>query len=167
MLAHVRSSQAIWDPNMPPDDYARLINPRQMPAPLHRMVGQIRQRTAAFIRADYGISNAIYSDTLQLTRWEIGHNQRPHADGEEPDGSPNMFPWRAFASIIYLNDDFDGGQIYFPKLQLEPEIRPGMLAYFPGTAHYLHGVRAITRGTRYTLASFYSFDPSRHDGNPI
>jgi hypothetical protein len=156
-------------PILPPTDvwHGRMINPRGMPADIVALMGRIRQRTAAHIIAHYGITDPVYADTLQLIRWLPGHVQGPHADCQEPDGRPNAFPWRAFASIIYLNDAFEGGEIYFPKVGLEPSIRPGTLAYFPSTTDYLHGVRKVTAGVRYTMCSFYTFDPRRHDGLPV
>ncbi len=66
-----------------------------------------------------------------------------------------------------LNSDFEGGQIYFLNQAAEPKITPGMLVFFPRTLEYLHGVRMITRGVRYTVASFWTFDPTKQDGLPI
>jgi hypothetical protein len=169
LLAHVMSPAAAWETGLPKADvwHGRLINPQAMPTSIAAIMGTIRRRVAAHIIGHYGITDPVYADTMQLVRWLPGHDQRPHADCEEPDGRPNAFPWRAFASIIYLNDAFEGGQIYFPKLALEPAIRPGTLAYFPSTRDYLHGVREVTSGVRYTICSFYTFDPRRHDGHPI
>jgi predicted 2-oxoglutarate/Fe(II)-dependent dioxygenase YbiX len=85
----------------------------------------------------------------------------PHADSENPDGIPHPFPWRDFASVIYLNDDYDGGTIYFPNLNIELKPLPGTLITFPGTLRYLHGVRRVTGGMRHTIASFITFDESK------
>ena len=79
-------------------------------------------------------------------RWPEGCSQRPHADSENPDGSAHPFAWRSYASILYLNVDFEGGQIYFPGLKLAPPIQSGMLVFFPGNLSHLHGVRRITQG---------------------
>ncbi|WP_165961084.1 2OG-Fe(II) oxygenase [Qipengyuania sediminis] len=166
LLHHARMPQARWNTRLSPDDvwYARMIDPIDMPDKLLKLMAKIRRRAARHIAADYGITQALYADTLQLVRWRPGDSQAPHADCEEPDGRPNQFPWRAFASIIYLNDEFEGGRIHFPGLGLEPEISPGTLAYFPSTADYLHGVTEVTSGLRYTMSCFYTFDPAHHDG---
>ena len=47
--------------------------------------------------------------------WNVGDNQPPHADKEHPDGSPNGTPFYDISSLIYINDNFDGGSIYFPN----------------------------------------------------
>lgn len=165
LLDYVKRDDASWETYLPENNvwYARMINPRGMPADVLQTMGQIRQRAAAYIKSFYEITDPVYADTLQLVRWRVGDEQAPHADCEEPDGRPNPFPWRAFASIIYLNDDFEGGEIHFPTLGLRPIIKPRMLAFFPSTRDYLHGVTKVTSGTRYTHSCFYTFDPANHD----
>jgi len=127
----------------------------------------IRKRVRAEIVRAYGLSQPIFSDTLQIVRWPEGYEQQPHADSENPSGAPHPYFWRAYASLIYLNNDFEGGQIYFPNQGAAPMIKPGMLVFFPGTVEFLHGVSMITRGERYTVASFWSFDHTRQDVLPI
>ena len=57
-----------------------------------------------------------------------------------------------------------GGEIYFPnKENYCPPIEPGMLVFFPGTLEFLHGVKEVTEGTRYTIASFFTRDKSKAD----
>lgn len=109
----------------------------------------------------------LYADTLQLVRWVPGNIQHPHADSEHEDGSPHPYPWRDYASIIYLNDDYEGGVIYFPQHDLELKPKPGTMVTFPGTTEYMHGVTELTSGERYTVASFWTLDSTRKDGLPI
>ena len=169
LLRYAKNPKAPWENYLPEGDVwrGRMINPRSMNSNTLALMENIRARVAAHIKADYGIERPVYADTLQLIRWRVGDNQEPHADCEEPDRRPNEMPWRAFASIIYLNDDFEGGEIYWPELGLQPPIKPGMLAYFPSTADYLHGVRAVTKGKRYTFSCFYTFDARHHDGYAV
>ena len=100
-------------------------------------------------------------DTLQIVRWVNGYELRPHADKEEPDGSPHPFPWRDFGTVIYLNDDFEGGQIHWPNKGIEWKPVKGSLAIFPGTVEFLHGVRNVPNGVRYTIPSFYTYDTTK------
>lgn len=169
LLEYVKSEKAAWETYLPEDNvwYARMINPSGMPPEIVQIMGWIRERAAETIKADYEITDPVYADTLQLVRWRVGDQQAPHADCEEPDGRPNPFPWRAFASIIYLNDDYEGGEIHFPTLGLRPKLKPRMLAYFPSTRDYLHGVTRVNAGVRYTHSCFYTFDQSRHDQLPV
>ena len=169
LLHFARSPDAPWETYLSKSDvwHGRMINPKSMPPKMLKLMEKIRKRSAKHIARHYGITDPVYADTLQLVRWRPGDEQAAHADCEQPDGRPNEFPWRAFASIIYLNDEYEGGQIYFPKHDLRPELKPGLLAYFPSTAKYLHGVEPITDGVRYTFSCFYTFDKAHHDGHAV
>lgn len=127
----------------------------------------IRKRVKARIVEIRDLDAPLFADTLQLVRWLPGNSQDPHADSENPDGSDHPYPWRAYASVIYLNSDYEGGAIYFPQHDLEVNPKPGTMVTFPGTAEYMHGVREITSGERYTIASFWTFDMNRADRLPL
>jgi predicted 2-oxoglutarate/Fe(II)-dependent dioxygenase YbiX len=116
----------------------------------------------------FNLSKPLYSDIFQFVRWRIGDNLLPpHADAEFPDGTYHPFNYRNFASIIYLNDDFEGGEIFFPEKNIKPKIKVGTLVSFPGTLEFLHGVSTVTTGTRYTIAGFFTFNDIYHDGRRI
>ena len=91
-----------------------------------------------------------------LVRWLHGNEQQPHADKQLNDGTPNPFPTYDINSIIYWNGDFEGGQFYYPEHEIELEIEPGLAVAHPGDVHYLHGVKPVLSGTRWTTPSFYT-----------
>jgi len=108
-----------------------------------------------------GVKESIYLDTLSFTRWPKGYELLPHADAENPNGEPHDYPWRDFGTVTFLNSNFSGGELYLPDLDLVIEPTPGYTVIFPGTMDFLHGVKKITKGTRYTIASFLTFDKSK------
>ena len=125
---------------------------------------RILARVAALLEAEFGPQPPLYSDLINFARWPPGYELQPHADSENPDGVEHPFPWRDFATVMYLNDDYEGGEIYFPNLGLELKPAPRTLIVFPGTLFFLHGVRRVTRGMRHTIASFLTFDAGhRHE----
>lgn len=95
-----------------------------------------------------------------LVRWPVGARQEPHADKElheGPDsGTPNAFPWYDIGTVFYLNDDYEGGELYFPQHGIEFKPKPGAAYFFPGDMNYIHGVRPITSGVRYTSPVFWT-----------
>lgn len=91
-----------------------------------------------------------------LVRWLPGNKQEPHADKQLNDGRPNPFPLYDINSIIYWNDDFEGGEFYYPEHGLEYPIKSGMAVAHPGDINYLHGVKEVKSGTRWTTPSFYT-----------
>jgi hypothetical protein len=128
---------------------------------------ELRKRIKDHIIQIRGLGVPLYADTLQLVRWLPGNEQHPHADSENEDGSPHPFPWRDYASVTYLNKEYEGGRIYFPQHNLELQPEPGTMVTFPGSTEYMHGVSKVESGIRYTVASFWTLDASKHDGLPI
>src|ERR1700722_12299056 len=55
------------------------------------------------IRKEYRIARDLYADYLGFVRWRTNDSQRPHADAENPVGSPHPFHWREFGCVLYLN----------------------------------------------------------------
>jgi hypothetical protein len=105
-----------------------------------------------------------------IVRWPVGARQEPHADKElheGPDaGTPNSFPWYDIGTVFYLNDDYEGGELYFPKqgIEFKPKARAGY--FFPGDMNYIHGVRPILKGCRYTTPYFWTITklPEKFNG---
>jgi len=93
-----------------------------------------------------------------LIRWFPGIEQRPHADKQMPDGSPNPFIDYDINSLFYYNDDFEGGELYYPEHDIVIKPEPGLAVLHPGDIHYLHGVKMVTAGERFTSPAFYTVE---------
>lgn len=95
-----------------------------------------------------------------IVRWNPGNRQEPHADKElheGPDaGKPNAFPYYDIASIFYINDNYEGGELYFPLQGIEFKPKARAAYFFPGDKNYIHGVRPVLNGTRYTSPFFWN-----------
>lgn len=95
-----------------------------------------------------------------MVRWLPGQKQMPHADKElhegEDAGKPNDFPWYDIAGLFYLNDDYEGGELYFPLQGVQFKPKTGAVYFFPGDKEYIHGVTEITSGIRYTVPFFWT-----------
>lgn len=107
----------------------------------------------------YGIEISGY-ETPQLLRYGIGGMYEPHVDGEslwmKEDGTK---VWRKsverdLSAVIYLNDDFEGGEFIFPDLNIRVSPRPGLLLCFPSSHLYRHGVLPVTRGERLAIVTW-------------
>jgi hypothetical protein len=107
------------------------------------------------IKQEFEVQDEIYTDILCFNRWRQGDLQHPHAD------EANGFEWRKFGCVLYLNEEYEGGEIYFPNQNIILKPKANTLAFFPGDAEFLHGVNAITSGIRYTLSTFWTYDSNR------
>jgi hypothetical protein len=132
---------------------------------LGKFLYNLRDKVAESIKEMYSLDKDVYPDLFQAVRWFPGMDQRPHADDmtNSPDAD-DFFHHRHFGAIIYLNDDYSGGETYYPEhnVSIRPEV--GKLAVHPGDPNHLHGVSKVEGGMRYTLASFWTFDEEFFDG---
>ncbi|XP_063291443.1 prolyl 3-hydroxylase 3 [Pelobates fuscus] len=74
---------------------------------------------------------------------------------------PPAYVHRDYSGVLYLNDDFQGGDLFFTELDattVTAEIRPscGRLVLFGAGGENAHGVRAVTRGTRCAIALWFT-----------
>jgi predicted 2-oxoglutarate/Fe(II)-dependent dioxygenase YbiX len=83
-----------------------------------------------------------------------------HVDNAHPDGSKHGTPHRDFAAVLYLNEEFEGGEVFFPLQGVRLKPSTGLLIGFRGTAESPHGVTAVRKGERFTMPCWYSLDPS-------
>lgn len=95
-----------------------------------------------------------------LLYYSPGGRYGVHADAENsftgPDGK---LTWRRMhdrdiSLIIYLNDEFTGGSLYFPDLQRRVIPAPGLLVAFPSTHEFRHGVEPTESGERFVLINW-------------
>lgn len=108
------------------------------------------------------VPDTLVPDTMDVVRWSKGDKlDPPHYDNINPDGTPNYTPWRHMTAMVYLNDNFENGEIFWPEFGIEYKPKKGAIAVFPSDINFLHGVREITEGVRYTLSSFYTYDFSK------
>lgn len=94
------------------------------------------------------------SEVPQFLYYEKGGHYKPHYDAEaiwtNPDGTQQWKKTidRDISTVLFLNDDFEGGEFVFPKYRIRIRPEPGLLVAFPSTHHYLHGVEPVTSGER-------------------
>lgn len=97
----------------------------------------------------------LYTDSIHMVRWEEGQGMPAHLDAV-----PEM-PWREYGSVVYLNDNFSGGETFLEEFSLEIKPKAGMLVAFPGDWEHRHGVRPVKDGERFTMPNFWTSDASR------
>jgi len=103
------------------------------------------------IKKAYGIDNVkAKSDRLNIARWDVGTKLTLHVDdlGYVTD---NHLP-----TLIYLNDDYEGGQLSFATHDITIKPKKGDLIMFPGNMHYAHEVKEVLSGTRYTVPVWFT-----------
>ena len=93
------------------------------------------------------ICNSFHSDlkldNYQIVRWPVNSQMFFHQDE----------PGDIFATLVYLNDNYSGGQTKFKEFAIEPKV--GRLVIFSNFSYH-HSVTKVQRNERYTLAGWYT-----------
>jgi hypothetical protein len=78
--------------------------------------------------------------------WHLGGYGLPHMDDQDPE------PFIEYSTVIYLNEDFTGGKIFFPKKQFEYQPKKYSALFFPSEKEeWIHGITPVESGSRYVL----------------
>jgi len=132
----------------------------EIPKIIEGMVARLKVEVDKYLQVD-----AIPTSPA-MVRWLPGQLQMPHADKElheEPNrGIPNDFPYYDIAGLFYINDDYEGGELYFPLQGIQFKPKRGAAYFFPGDMNYIHGVTKIESGIRYTCPFFWTI--AKHTG---
>ncbi|KAK6319168.1 hypothetical protein J4Q44_G00103790 [Coregonus suidteri] len=116
-------------------------------------------------------------DEKQADRDDLSHPV--HADNcllvselNECIKEPPAYTHRDYSAILYLNDDFEGGDFIFTELDAKTvtaEVRPqcGRMVGFGAGKENPHGVRAVTKGQRCAVALWFTLDPKHEEKERI
>lgn len=62
---------------------------------------------------------------------------------------------RLVTASLFLNDDYEGGEFAFFDRQLKYKLNKGDVLMFPSTFMYPHEVMPVTKGTRYSIVTWF------------
>ncbi len=108
-------------------------------------------------------------ETPHLLRYGPGGKYDIHSDAEHFDAQTRQFYRfidRDFSMLIYLNDDFTGGELNFPWLNFQYKPVMGDLVFFPSNHIFTHESLPIISGKKYALVSWGAFEGSARVRQP-
>lgn len=108
---------------------------------------------------DIEVDNNFIGEYL-LTKWSKGSNMKPHVDTDSQKH-------QHIVCMYYINDDYEGGEIFFPDYNLKIKPKANSLIMFPGNENYVHGVHEVSEGFRYTFAMRFVFSGSTFLGQTV
>lgn len=116
---------------------------------IHRVIDRCKDQ----ISKAYGIDKEkikAKEQHLNVVKWTEGTYLNLHVDdlGYVTD---NHLP-----VLIYLNDDYEGGEIRFETHNLSIKPNLGDFIVFPGNLYYPHEVTKVLSGVRYTLPIWFT-----------
>lgn len=144
----------------------------------------LQKKMKAEVKDFFNIEKDIYLENWAAVRWGLPYNnvQGPHIDfipqnmekedmivegmdkeyieqfkEESFDRYKRVFTSKEYTSMLYLNDDFDGGELYFPQhnnFLIRP--KPGLLVIFRGDINHFHGIVPVLNGMRHVYTAFWT-----------
>jgi len=91
------------------------------------------------------VNNNYVINSFEIVKWPTGESQPNHLD----------FNFHPYTSIIYLNDNYEGGETVVKDKTIVPE--KNKLVSFEGDK-MIHKVNEIIKGTRYTVPCWYRYE---------
>lgn len=87
---------------------------------------------------------------LSLSRYFEGKFMGPHVDSHESDERPTI------SVVMYLNDDYQGGELYFREQNVTVKAKSGDIVIFPSKHPFFHESKPVTSGTKYICPGFWN-----------
>lgn len=81
-------------------------------------------------------------------KYEVGEEYKAHVDAGPSEN-------RIVSGILYLNDDYEGGELVFPELGVTIKPKAGELVLFPSNYCYVHQSMPITKGTKHAVVTWF------------
>lgn len=104
----------------------------------------------------------LYNTAASAHKWVPGAFAEPHSDNTNPDGTPSSWRQYKYVSLLYLNDEYSGGELYFPNQKIEIKPEKASLIMFDPSSEFLHGVKTVEAGNRYTLMTSWDIQGSEY-----
>ena len=131
-----------------------------LPSPISEKLSSIDDASIrAFINPFYKVE-VRDREPSQLLHYGVGGHYIPHVDAEtlyKDDIGLDIWEKtldRDLSVVYFLNDNFAGGELVFPNLDLIIKPEAGTLVCFPSDHNYIHGVNPVTFGHRYTIVTW-------------
>ena len=74
---------------------------------------------------------------------------------------------RDYSLLIYLNEDFEGGQLEFKYLNYKISPMQGLLVAFPSDWRYAHAALPVAKGVKHTIVSFAAAEGTPRLDGPL
>lgn len=88
-------------------------------------------------------------------REESLHLLKYEKSGHLPAHQDQGVSSRVLSSVMYLNDNYEGGEIEFVNSKVKVRPEAGSVIFFPSNFLYIHEVYPITEGSRYSMPHWY------------
>jgi len=103
---------------------------------------------------DYSSFNRInmgYMEAINFVKYSRGEHFSYHSD----HGYHYVC---TVSTVAYLNDDYEGGELHFNKLDLKIKPKAGDVVVFPSSFVYSHASLPVLAGEKYAAVTMFDYD---------
>lgn len=88
---------------------------------------------------------------FSIRKYNTGSDMGAHVDSEDPTDTKHP----TISGVFYLNNDYEGGEIFFPNQNISLKPEAGSLLIFPSERPFFHHPTKITNGNKYMIPLFW------------
>jgi hypothetical protein len=104
----------------------------------------------------HGISDLRYWEAFNFVKYGPGNHFSEHAD--------HGFSYNCTVSLVaYVNDDYEGGELYFRLQGINVKPKAGDLFIFPSNYMYPHQAKPVSSGTKYSIVTMLDYSDKYHN----
>lgn len=86
---------------------------------------------------------------MSISKYFVGSMMGPHVDCHDDDKG------KTISVVLYLNDDYTGGELNFKDQSIKIKPTAGSIAVFPSRSPYFHESLPILTGEKYMTPGFW------------
>lgn len=102
----------------------------------------------------YGL-NMSYMEAVNFVKYGVGEHFDVHSD--------HGFSYICTVSTVaYLNDDYEGGELWFKHLDQKIKPEAGDIVVFPSTFIYAHASLPVKSGIKYSAVTMFDYNDNAH-----
>lgn len=103
----------------------------------------------------YNLIELQYWEAMNFIKYGTGQHFEEHTD--------HGFSYTATVSTVaYINDDYEGGELYFRLQDILYKPEAGDLIIFPSNFMYPHKAMPVTSGTKYSIVTILDYTDRGH-----
>jgi hypothetical protein len=138
--------------------------------PLHEFAMKINDRIIKFATKTYDKKFIQHMGNWAINVHRVNSFTDAHTDIIERSPGPQkpgfaepvytnwIDAWDGYlACNLYLNDDYNGGQVYFKDRQYIFKPKANSIVCWPGNKNFIHGITKTTKTNRYVYGYFIKF----------
>jgi hypothetical protein len=99
--------------------------------------------------------NLSYMEAVNFVKYGVGEHFDVHSD--------HGFSYICTVSTVaYLNDDYEGGELWFKHLDQKIKPEAGDIVVFPSNFIYSHASLPVTSGVKYSAVTMFDYTDTYH-----